>query len=100
MPVRARAVVLLAASLAACAGAPRSASSGADEGERLYRSKCSACHRPYAPEERTRAEWARVLPRMAPRAHLGEAEVATLLGWLQAHAKDARTAPSGAEGAR
>ncbi len=80
-------LALLAALLAACAGAPPSGASPED-GAALYRSKCSACHRPYPPEDRTRAQWAEALSRMAPRAHLGDRDRARLLGWLVAHAKD------------
>lgn len=83
-----RALLLAPLALAlACAGAPPSA--GPPEGGRLFRSKCSGCHRAYPPEERTRAQWAEVMTRMAPKAHLQEEERAVLLWWLDARAKDA-----------
>lgn len=85
--------VTTAALLAACAGAP-AAPGAAAAPERLYRSKCAGCHRPYAPGSLTRARWAEVMHKMAEKAHLDDAERASLLAWLQAHAKDARTAVS------
>ncbi len=78
--------------LAACAaGGPRAgaAARGPEDVAGLYRSKCSACHRLYEPVGRSRAEWAAVVPRMAPKAHLSAEERAALLAWLEAHAKDA-----------
>ena len=73
--------------LEACAGAPSSGGVASD-GERLYRSKCSACHRAYPPESLTAARWAEMVGRMAPRAHLTDAERGAILGYLTAHAKD------------
>ncbi len=78
----------LAAAALACAGAP-AAEAGGGGPERLYRSKCSACHRAYPPSSRDRASWAEVLAKMAPRAKLSDAERAELSGYLQANAKDA-----------
>ena len=86
---------LLAAPLAAialaCAGSPPAPTSeaGPAGGERLYRSKCAACHRAYPPSSRDRATWAQVLSKMAPRAKLSEPERDQILGFLQANAKDA-----------
>jgi hypothetical protein len=80
---------VLLALLAACAGAP-SAPQGASDPERLYRTKCAACHRPYEPASRTRAEWTAVLGRMSKKAHLTPAETDTIGGFLAAHASDAR----------
>ncbi len=81
----------LAATLAAalaCAGAP-AAEAGPAGAERLYRSRCSACHRAYPPASRDRAQWAEVLPKMAPRAKLSDAERGEIAAYLQANAKDA-----------
>ncbi len=92
-----RAAVLAAAlaavtlASASCAGAP-AAEAGPAGAERLYRSKCSACHRAYPPSSRDRAAWAEVLPKMAPRAKLSDAERARILEYLQANAKDASAA--------
>lgn len=72
---------------AACASAPPAPEAS---GDRLYRSRCAACHRLYPPQERTRDEWATQVARMAPRAHLSDDDRARLLEYLQAHAKDAR----------
>lgn len=75
----------------ACARAP-AAEAGPAQAERLYRSKCSACHRAYPPASRDRAAWAEVLSKMAPRAKLTDAERATVLEYLRSNARDA-TAP-------
>jgi mono/diheme cytochrome c family protein len=94
MPKRVIPAMLLALSALACAGAP-SAEAGPAQAERLYRSKCSACHRAYAPSSRDAAGWAEVLSKMAPRAKLSDAERARILAYLQANARDA---PPGAAG--
>jgi mono/diheme cytochrome c family protein len=77
----------------ACAGGsvnlPPAANDAEAHGERLYRSHCGACHRLRQPSERTRAEWAEAVQKMAPRAHLGDADRPAVLDYLQAHAKDA-----------
>ncbi len=80
------AAVLAAVAVAACARAPSSQGAQAAP-ERLYRSKCSACHRAYPADHLTAGRWAEVVARMAPRAHLTEAERAEILGFLQANAK-------------
>lgn len=85
--MRARALVLALSSLA-CAGAP-AAEAGPAGAERLYRSKCSACHRAYSPSSRDRAAWADIVPKMARRAKLSDDERARVLGYLQANASDA-----------
>ena len=87
-----RPLVLLAACASvavlavACAHAPAPAGDAPDA-ERLSRSKCAGCHRAYPPERLTAEGWAEVLDRMAPRAHLTDAERAALQGYLTAHAK-------------
>jgi hypothetical protein len=78
----------LALVAAACASAPP-APEGPVAPDRLYRSKCAACHRLYEPASRTRAGWVGILARMAPRAHLTSEQEASLRGWLEAHAADA-----------
>ncbi len=82
------AAAVLAASALACAVAP-AAEAGPAGGERLYRSKCSACHRAYPPSSRDRERWAAMLSRMAPRAKLSEQERALVLEYLQSNARDA-----------
>jgi hypothetical protein len=82
------AAVLLAL-LASCAGAPASPQ-GAPDPELLYRTKCAACHRPYEPASRTRAQWSAVLGRMSRKAHLTPTETDAIGGFLASHASDAR----------
>ena len=86
--MRARLAAVLAAAALACAGTP-GPQGGAAQGERLYRSKCAACHRAYPPASRDREKWAEVLSRMAPKARLSDAERALVLEHLQANARDA-----------
>jgi len=89
MRTPALAVVAAAAAAAlACAGAT-AAEAGPAGAERLYRSRCSSCHRAYAPSSRDRAKWAELLPKMAPRAKLSAAERDEIAEYLQANAKDA-----------
>jgi mono/diheme cytochrome c family protein len=87
------ATVALAA--AACAGAPSApaAIAGGDDAARLYRAKCSSCHRPYEPGSRTASEWMAALDKMAPRARLAPEQRAALGEWLRAHASDAAALP-------
>jgi hypothetical protein len=85
--VRALAAALLFAALG-CAGAPAS-EAGPAGAERLYRSKCSACHRAYAPTSRDRAAWGQVFPKMAVRARLSDDERARILEFLETNARDA-----------
>ncbi len=85
-----RALVVVAFTLAAlaCAGAPAQ-QGGSAQGERLYRSRCSACHRAYPPSSRDRAAWAEVMSKMAPRAKLSDSERALVLEYLQSNARGA-----------
>ena len=87
-PLLAAALIALAL---ACVRAP-TAEAGPAGAERLYRSKCSACHRAYPPASRDREQWAQVLSRMAPKAKLSGEERARVLEYLESNAKDAPTA--------
>ncbi len=80
--------VAAAAAVLACAGAP-TAQAGAGGAERLYKSRCSSCHRAYPPSSRDRATWTQLLAKMAPRAKLSDAEREEISAYLQASAKDA-----------
>jgi hypothetical protein len=66
--------------LAACTSAPSRPLSGE---ERLYRAKCTSCHRAYEPGERK--DWPAVLDRMQAekKTHLSEEERAQILVFLQ-----------------
>ncbi len=79
---------------AACASAPRGGASDPQaEGERIYRGHCAACHRLRDPKEQTAERWAWAVDHYGPRAHLSEADRRLVLGYLQAHAKDAPAPP-------
>ena len=53
------------------------------EGERLYRAKCTSCHRIYEPGERK--DWPAVLDKMEAekKVHLSPEDRAEILGFLQ-----------------
>jgi hypothetical protein len=77
---RAGALLLLAA---ACSSAP---SRPLSEEERLYRAKCTSCHRAYEPGERK--DWPKVLDKMQAekKTHLSDEERAQILVFLQGNA--------------
>jgi mono/diheme cytochrome c family protein len=81
----------LAGLLAGCAAGQSGAGLPAPiGGEQLYRSHCAACHRLRDPAEQTREGWARAVQHYGPRAHLGPADQARVLAWLQGRAADVR----------
>jgi len=74
-------VALLAiASLLACSSAP---SRPLSPEERLYRAKCTSCHRAYSPGERN--DWPRVIDKMQAekKTRLTDEERAQILQFLQ-----------------
>ena len=73
----------------ACAGSAPARNEAAPDAARLYRTKCTACHRAYEPGSRRAEEWTAVLDRMAPKAKLTPAQREALLTWLRAQASDA-----------
>ena len=75
-----RITVVIALLVAACSSAPSRAMSS---GERMYRAKCTSCHRFYEPSER--ADWPTVLDKMEAekKTHLTPEERAEILGFLQ-----------------
>ena len=72
-------VILLLA--AACSSAP---SRPMSSGERLYRAKCTSCHRVYEPHEQTPPQWAATLDKMEAekKVHLTPEDRAEILGYL------------------
>ena len=76
-----RAAFILAVAAAACSSAP---SRPMSEGERLYRAKCTSCHKAYEPAERTRERWSAVLDKMEAekKVHLSPEDRAEILGYL------------------
>lgn len=53
------------------------------EGVVLYRKKCGACHRPYAPQEIRAAGWEKTFAEMRTRAKLTTEEIATIRHYLE-----------------
>jgi cytochrome c5 len=78
------ALTVLAAGCAGTGGAGASApSSGAPgEGERLWRSKCGACHVPVAPATRERAQLETALGRHRTRVRMSEPEWRAVIDFL------------------
>ena len=77
-----RAAALLLA-VAACSSAP---SRPLSPEERVYRAKCTSCHRAYEPGERN--DWSAILDRMnaEKKTHLNADERAQILTFLQGSA--------------
>lgn len=77
-----RVALLLAA--AGCTSAP---SRPLSEEERLYRAKCTSCHRAFAPGQRK--DWPAVLDKMQAekKTHLAPEERAQILQFLQGSSK-------------
>lgn len=75
-----RAAALLLALAAACSSAP---SRPLSPEERVYRAKCTSCHRAYEPGERN--DWPVILDRMnaEKKTHLNADERAQILTFLQ-----------------
>ena len=73
-------LALFAAALAACTSAP---SRPMTAEERLYRNKCTSCHRAYEPADRK--DWPRVVDKMQAekKTRLTEEERAQILQYLQ-----------------
>ena len=70
--------------LAGCSSAP---SRPMTEGERLYRAKCTSCHRAYEPHEQTPERWSKTLDKMEAekKVHLAPEDRAEILGYLSGH---------------
>jgi cytochrome c5 len=71
------------AALLACATGPSRRPLA--DGERLYLSRCTSCHRTYEPPELTGAQWGEAVAKMErlKKVRLSGEERALLLGWLQ-----------------
>jgi len=54
------------------------------DGERLYRAKCTSCHRTYEPEDYAAQRWPIIVAQMekARRVHLSDEQRAIILGYL------------------
>jgi len=53
------------------------------QGVVLYRKKCGACHRPYAPSEIKPGEWEKTFAEMQKRAKLTDAEVVEIREYVE-----------------
>jgi cytochrome c2 len=77
--MRTTALLLLLA--AACSSAP---SRPMTSGERMYRAKCTSCHKVYQPSDQSPRQWAATVDRMEAekKVHLSPDERAEILGYL------------------
>lgn len=71
--------LVILAVLAACASVPLPER----EGVALYRKKCGACHRPYAPQEIRVADFEKTFALMKARAKLTPEEAGTIRRYLE-----------------
>jgi hypothetical protein len=76
---RIAALALSVGVLAACASVPLPER----EGVALYRRKCGACHRPYAPQEIRVSDFEKTLAVMTARAKLSAPEAAEIRRYLE-----------------
>jgi len=76
-----RTPLILVVLAAACSSAPSRPMSG---GERLYRAKCTSCHRVYEPHEQSPQQWAATLDKMEAekKVRLSPDDRAEILGYL------------------
>jgi len=85
-------IVVLALLLAGCAASgatePRTPMT---EGEHIYRRRCAACHRLYAPPEYAPGCWLKLVDAMAARSHLRDEERPALIDYLSAAARPSTT---------
>lgn len=73
--------IALLALATACSSAP---SRPMSSGERLYRSKCTSCHRVHEPHEYTPQQWIAIVDKMEAekKVHLSREDRAEILGYL------------------
>ena len=66
---------------AACSSAP---SRPMTSGERMYRAKCTSCHKVYQPSDQSPRQWAATVGKMEAekKVHLSPEERAEILGYL------------------
>lgn len=79
--------VWVAAAASGCGSALGTAGTAAaspPRGERIWRSKCGACHVPVAPQTRDRATLEKALARHRARVHLSEPEWSSVVDFLAA----------------
>ncbi len=58
-----------------------------DQGEKLYKERCSICHAPPKPEEKTEKQWPKIMDQMAANAQLSAREKESVLKYLVEHAR-------------
>ena len=58
-----------------------------NQGEKLYKERCSICHAPPKPEEKTEKQWPKIMDQMAANAQLNAREKETVLKYLVDHAR-------------
>ncbi len=85
LALRAAATVALLASAVGCGGgqpSPAAASARTASGERLWRSKCGACHVPVRPGSHGRGYLERALGRHRSRVRMSDAEWGSVVDYL------------------
>lgn len=74
---------LVAAALAGCATAPKSASSEGASGAKLWAQNCSRCHNARSPSDYSNEHWEVAMLHMRVRANLTAEEHKKVLEFLQ-----------------
>jgi mono/diheme cytochrome c family protein len=77
----------------ACAGGQSRAPMS--DGEKLYRAKCTACHRVYRPEEQTAEQWGKTVDKMEAlkKVTLSREERAQILQYLSGDVRSQTQTP-------
>jgi hypothetical protein len=76
-------VMVLAALLQSSCVVPQAASRASLPGETLYRERCGRCHDLVPSHAYGRREWRGVMARMQSEANLSDAEVKSIMAWLE-----------------
>ena len=87
-----RSLPLLFALAACSSGRPRGPMS---DGERMYRAKCTSCHKAYEPSSQTPAQWVKSVDHMEAlkKVNLSPEERAQILQYLSGDAQAGAAAP-------
>jgi hypothetical protein len=67
-------------------------------GHDVYAARCQRCHSLEPPQDRTVKEWEHILPRMARKARIDEAEMGDVRAYILAAREAATSTPDGTGG--